>query len=223
LWVVAGRRSGKDSIASAVAAAAAMKDYRAHLRPGERATVLCLACDRSQARIVTRYIAGYFRETPLLAPLVERETDDGIELNNGVEIVVGTNSFRAVRGRTLVCVIFDEVAFWHDEDSATPDVETYAAVSPGLITLPGAMLIAISTPYRRAGLLYERWRKFYGKADPDVLVVRGRRWYSIRLCHNRRSTRPWSATPRPRRPNGWPSGAAIWPISSVARLSMPQL
>jgi hypothetical protein len=82
------------------AAAAAINGYRVHLRPGERATVLCLACDRTQARIVRRYIAGYFREIPLLAPLVERETDDGLELNNGVEIIVGTNSFRAVRGRT---------------------------------------------------------------------------------------------------------------------------
>jgi hypothetical protein len=173
LWCIAGRRSGKDSIASAIAAAAAMNDFRAHLRPGERATVLCLACDRSQARIVTRYIAGYFREVPLLAPLVERESDDGIELRNGVEIIVGTNSYRAVRGRTFACVIFDEVAFWRDEDSTTPDIETYNAVAPGMITLPGAMLIGISTPYRRAGLLFDRWRRYYGKPDDDVLVVRG--------------------------------------------------
>ncbi len=173
LWCIAGRRSGKDSIASALAAAAAMNDYRAHLRPGERATVLCLACDRSQARIVTRYIAGYFRETPLLSPLVEREGDDGLELSNGVEILVGTNSFRAVRGRTIVCAIFDETAFWQSEDSANPDFEVYAAVAPGMITLPGSMLVGISTPYRRAGLLFDRWRKHYGKPDADVLVVRG--------------------------------------------------
>jgi hypothetical protein len=174
LWCIAGRRSGKDSIASAIAAAAALGDYRAHLRPGERATVLCLACDRAQARIVTRYIAGYFREVPLLVPLVERENDDGIELNNSVEIVVGTNSYRAVRGRTVVCAIFDECAFWRDEESATPDIETYNAVSPGMVTLPASMLVGISTPYRRSGLLFDRWRRCYGNPDPDVLVERGR-------------------------------------------------
>jgi hypothetical protein len=173
LWCIAGRRSGKDSIASAIAAAVAMNDYRAHLRPGERATVLCLACDRAQARIITRYTTAYFREVPLLAPLVQRESDDGLELSNGVEIIVGTNSFRAVRGRTIAIAIFDEVAYWRDEESTTPDVETYNAVSPGLVTLPGAMLIGISTPYRRAGLLFDRWRKFYAKPDPDILVVRG--------------------------------------------------
>jgi hypothetical protein len=173
LWAIAGRRCGKDSIASAIATAAAMGAYHSHLRPGERATVMCLACDRQQARIVQRYIAGYFQRIPLLAPLAERETDDGLELTTGVEIIVATNSFRAVRGRTIVCVIFDEVAFWRAEDSATPDVETYNAVLPALVTLPGAMLIAISTPYRRAGLLFDRWRRFYGKPDPDVLVVKG--------------------------------------------------
>jgi hypothetical protein len=173
LWCIAGRRSGKDSIASAIAAAASLGEYAQYLRPGERATVLCLACDRAQARIVARYIAGYFREIPLLAPLVERETDDGLELTNGVEIVVGTNSFRAVRGRTIVCVILDECAFYRDEESANPDFETYNAVLPGLVTLPGAMLVGISSPYRRSGLLFDRWRRCYGRPDDDVLVVRG--------------------------------------------------
>ena len=173
LWVVAGRRSGKDLIASAIAAAAGMGDYRAHLRPGERATVMCLATDRSQARIVHRYIAGYFQAIPLLASVVARETDDGLELRTGVEIVISTNSFRAVRGRTVVCAIFDETAFWRDENSATPDFETYNAVVPSMITMPGAMLIGISTPYRRSGLLFDRWRRFYGGNDADVLVVKG--------------------------------------------------
>ena len=173
LWIIAGRRAGKDSVASAVATVAAMGDYSAHLRPGERATVMCLACDRDQAKIVHRYIAGYFQTIPLLQPMVQRETADGLELSNGVEVVISTNSFRAVRGRTIVCVIFDEVAFWRDEDSASPDFETYNAVTPGLVTLPGAMLIGISTPHKRSGLLFERFRSCYGKPDPEVLVVKG--------------------------------------------------
>jgi hypothetical protein len=109
----------------------------------------------------------------LLQPLVTRETEDGLELSNGVEIVVGTNSYRAVRGRTVICAIFDETAFWRDESSSTPDFETYAAILPGLITMPGATLVGISSPYRRSGLLFDRWRRYYGIADDDVLVVRG--------------------------------------------------
>jgi hypothetical protein len=33
------------------------------------------------------------------------------------------------------------------------------------------MLIGISSPYRRGGLLYERWKTHYGKDDDDVLVI----------------------------------------------------
>jgi len=173
LWAVVGRRGGKDSIASAIATAAAMGDYRQLLRPGERATVMCLACDRAQARIVHRYIAGYFSANPLLTPLIERETEETLELGNDVEVVVTTNSFRAVRGRTIVCSIFDEVAYWRDDTSSTPDFETYNAVAPGLTTLPGSMLVGISTPYRRSGLLFDRWRRYYGKDDPAILVIQG--------------------------------------------------
>jgi hypothetical protein len=131
------------------------------------------ACDRDQARIVHRYVRANFQDNALLRPFLVRETAEAIELSNAVEIIVATNSFRAVRGRTIVCAIFDEVAYWLDEQSARPDRETYAAVIPGLATLPTSMLIGISTPYRRSGLLFDQWRRYYGKPDDDVLVVRG--------------------------------------------------
>ena len=54
-----------------------------------------------------------------------------LELTNGVEIIVATNSYRAVRGRTIVCAIYDEVAFWRDDNYSSPDVEVDAAVDPG--------------------------------------------------------------------------------------------
>ncbi|MGH7012550.1 MAG: hypothetical protein ACREEL_00070 [Stellaceae bacterium] len=173
LVVIAGRRSGKDSIASAVATGAAMGDYSTHLRPGERASVLCLACDREQARIVHRYVVAYFQRNLLLQQLIERETDDGLELNNGVEIIVATNSFRAVRGRTVACAIFDEAAYWRSEESANPDEEVYNAVLPGMVTLPGSILVIITTAYRRAGLAYQKYQAHFGKDDDDVLVVYG--------------------------------------------------
>jgi hypothetical protein len=173
LIVIAGRRSGKDSIASAIASAAACVDYRPDLRPGERASILCLAVDREQARIVHRYIAGYFREIPLLQPLLQREDDESLLLANGVEIVIATNSFRSVRGRTIACAILDEAAFWRDEDFANPDTEVYNAIRPGMVTLPNAILVIITTAYRKAGLACNKYVQYYGKPDDNVLVVYG--------------------------------------------------
>ncbi len=129
--------------------------------------------EREQAKIVHRYIAGYFREVPLLHPLVQRETDDGLELANNVEVVVATNSYRSVRGRSIAVAILDEAAFWRSDESASPDVETYSAILPAMVTLPGAILVLITTAYRRAGLAYQKWHQHFGKPSDDVLVVYG--------------------------------------------------
>lgn len=174
LWCIVGRRGGKDSIASAIASNAALIDHRDRLRAGERASVLCLACNRDQAKILYRYISGAFNANALMKILIQREPDDAtIELKNNNEILIATNSFRSVRGRTIACVVLDECAFWKDEASANPDQEVYGALVPSLVTLPGSMLIGISTPYRRSGLLYDKFKQHYGKNDDDVLVVKG--------------------------------------------------
>src|SRR5262249_31838691 len=150
---------------------AAFFDPKGRLRGGERAVVMCLAVDRDQAKIVLNYIRSYFTDIPYLAALVRGETKDGLELSNGVDIVVATNSYRSIRGRSVLVTIFDEVAFWRSETSVEPDIETYHAVTPGLATLPSSMLIGISSPYKKSGLLYDKWRQHYGQAG-DVLVVR---------------------------------------------------
>jgi hypothetical protein len=68
--------------------------------------------------------------------------------------------------------IFDECAFWQDERSARPDTETYNAVLPSLATLLGSMLVGISTPHRKSGLLFTKFRKCFGVDDDNVLVIR---------------------------------------------------
>ena len=173
--IVVGRGGGKDSIASLIATVTAVNfdPVKARLRPGERAVVMCLAVDRDQAQIVFRYIAAYFQEIPALAKLVKNIGSESIELSNKVVIEVHTNSYRSVRGRSILCAIFDEVSFWRDENSASPDYEVAGAVAPGLGRLSGSMSILISTAHKRSGLLYEKWKNHYGRNDDSILVVRG--------------------------------------------------
>ena len=153
---------------------AALGDFQRHLRRGERALVVCLACSREQSTILFGYIRAYFEEIPLLRPLVRRITDDTIELNNNVDIVVATNNFRSIRGRTVALAILDECAYFRDDQSANPDVELYAALIPALATLrsSGAMIIGISTTYRKSGLLYSKWHAHHSVDDDNVLVIR---------------------------------------------------
>jgi hypothetical protein len=141
------------------------------LKPGERGVVNIIAVDREQAKVSFGYVAGIIEASPLLKRMVLKKGADFIDLNNRVTIEVATNSFKAVRGRTLLASILDEVAFFRDESSATPDVELYRAIAPGLATTSG-MLIGISSPYARKGLLFNKHKRHFGQ-DSDVLVVQG--------------------------------------------------
>jgi hypothetical protein len=172
LVICAARRAGKDAIASLVCAWFAMTfkpDGRT--RPGERPLILLLAAGRAQSRSLLGYVRGLF-EIPALKALIVRETQDGFELSNGVDISVGTADFRTIRGRTVLLCIMNELAFWRDENSSNPDKEIYRAVRPAMASLGDqAMLMMISSVHRRGGLLYEKWEKSFGKDDPTTLVI----------------------------------------------------
>jgi hypothetical protein len=68
-------------------------------------------------------------------------------------------------------VLMDELSFSRDESSTNADVETYRAVLPSLATT-GGMLIAISSPYRRRGML-QKHRVHFEKDSDNVLVLQG--------------------------------------------------
>jgi hypothetical protein len=172
LWCVAGRRSGKSRIAAAIAVYLSL--FTKHrLARGERGMCLVLAGSMDQALAVIGYIRGLLEDAPALWAEVIAVKRYEIELKNNITIAVHSNSFRTVRGRTLVGCVFDETAFWRDESSASPDIEVYRATLPSLATTNG-MLIGISTPYRKLGLLYQKHRDHFGQDGDDVLVVQGR-------------------------------------------------
>ena len=170
--LVIGRRGGKSFVLACVAVfLAAFRDYRPHLQPGERATILVVAADRKQARAIMRYAAGLLEGVPMLRPLIMRRSAEEIELKRSVSIEVATASYRTIRGRTLAAALLDELAFWRsDELSANPDGEIVAAVRPALATIPGAMLLMASSPYARTGELWRVHKRHYGRDDSPVLV-----------------------------------------------------
>lgn len=173
-WVIAGRRGGKSLIAALAAIyLAAFRDYRDVLAPGEVGTLAVIAADRRQARTVMRYIVGFLENVPMLRELVTGRAKESIELNNRIVIEVHTASFRAVRGYTLVAVVLDEVAFFqNDESAADPDREILTGLRPGLATT-GGLLLAISSPYSRKGVLWENHQQHFGVDGDPVLVWQG--------------------------------------------------
>lgn len=149
---------------------ACFRDYRQVLAPGERGVVMVIASDRRQARVVKRYISGLLHGVPMFASMVLNETAEGIELTNGIMIEIHTASFRSIRGYTCVAAILDEIAFWPTDEAANPDAEIINALRPAMATVPGALLLAISSPYARRGELWHAHHGHFGKDDDPVLV-----------------------------------------------------
>jgi hypothetical protein len=169
-WLVVGRRGGKSFISALVAVfLACFYDYSKYLSRGERGTVMIIAQDRRQARVLKQYISAFLNGIELLKMMVAKETGEAIEIVNGINIEIATANFRAVRGYTVVACLCDEIAFWRSENSSNPDFEILDAIRPGMATIPNAMLICLSSPYAKRGALYEAYRRYFGK-DNDVLI-----------------------------------------------------
>lgn len=171
LYCIAGRRSGKSRMAAALACFFALF-VKHKLSAGERGLVLVLSMTLDQSKVVFDYVLGFMRASQVLAKEVASTTRSEIRLKNGIVIAVHPNSFRSVRGRTLAACIFDETAYWRDITTATPDTEVYSAVLPALVTTNG-MLVAISSPYRRTGLMHAKHKQHFGVDSDDILVVQG--------------------------------------------------
>lgn len=169
-FVICGRRSGKSYISAIIAVfLAVFKDWGGFLSPGEKGWIFIIANDKSQARIVKSYISGILKSNATFNNLVHKDLTWEIELKNQVSIMVKTASFRTLRGYTLLAAILEEIAFWRSDESANPDKEILAAVRPSLATIPDSLLIGISTPYSRAGVLFEMFKKHYGKAGGPLI------------------------------------------------------
>ena len=88
-WLICGRRGGKSFMMALVAVfLACFHEYRKYLAPGERATVVIIAADRKQARVIFRYVRGLLSNVPMLARMIERETAESFDLKNSVSIEI---------------------------------------------------------------------------------------------------------------------------------------
>ena len=167
-WMPIGRRGGKSRNAAVAALYSAISFDASTLAPGELAIVPVLAPDRKQARVVLGYLRGLL-DLPEFAPYLHRTLKETVELHNGVNIEIATASFRTIRGYTVPAAVLDEVAFWHDE-GANPDSEVLQALRPAMATVPGSLLLGLSSPYACRGELYAAVERYFGEDDDRVLV-----------------------------------------------------
>jgi hypothetical protein len=169
VFCISGRRSGKSFVSALLAVYLSyFRGWSEVLAPGEKGYFAVIASDRRQARIVMDYIKAFLHASPLIENLINEELKEEVSLKNRITIDVKTASFRTIRGFTLIGAIMEELAFWRTEDAAEPDHEIYRAIVPALATT-GGLLIGISTPYARRGLLWEKFSKHFGKPGETLI------------------------------------------------------
>jgi hypothetical protein len=171
LFLLAGRRAGKDRFLSAVAVwrAGLCADWREYTSAGEGAVCLLLGADRKQANILRRYCGGLLA-MPLLAKEVTRQTDDVIEFRNGASLEIATNNASLIRGRSAIAVLGSEACHWRtDEASSSSDEEVVAGAEPSMAMCPdGGLLLLGSSVYRKRGFMYRMYRKLHGNEGDDI-------------------------------------------------------
>ena len=139
-WLVCGRRSGKSFVMALLGVfLACFRNYQSFLGPGEKATVMIVAADKKQARVVLRFVRGLLA-APVLAARVVNDTSDSIELQGDVVLEVITAS-HAVRGYSIAAALVDEVAFFAADDASTASLATKFSTS-----------VLNSAPYSAAAL-----------------------------------------------------------------------
>jgi hypothetical protein len=104
--------------------------------------------------------------------LVVGETAESITFEHRVALEVHTTSFRSTRGYSYAAVILDELAFFRDDFSASPDIELVRAVRPGLANL-GGRLLGLSSPHSRRGHLYAMYREHYSRPSRVLVIQAG--------------------------------------------------
>ncbi|OLS32979.1 MAG: hypothetical protein HeimAB125_03210, partial [Candidatus Heimdallarchaeota archaeon AB_125] len=170
VFLVIGRRGGKSFIVSLIAVwLSFFRNYTKYLQKGERGYVTVIASDKSQTQIILQYIKALL-SLPAFSKHVEKELKEQIDLDNRISIIVKTASVASPRGLTNIACIGDEVSHWAGENSTNPDMEIYTALTPTILTIPNALMLFISTPYSKSGLMYEKYQRYFGVRDKNTLV-----------------------------------------------------
>lgn len=162
--LIVGRRGGKSYITAVIGIyLACCRRYR--LKLGTKGMVMILARDKEQAGVIRGYILAFLKAVPELnQTFADDPTLKLIELSNGITIEVRAAGDAGTRGYTVVAALADEIAFWPtDAESAKQDKKVLRALRPSMLGIKNAMIVMLSSPYAKRGVLYENHRKAYGK------------------------------------------------------------
>jgi hypothetical protein len=177
--IAAGARGGKTGfiMAPTLLWHALFGDHKPAV--GEVIRIALVAQDLEAASVAFDYMVGYMERSPELRtrivgkPLRRRMV---VKNRGGYEVEIRTFpcTARSARAYSFAAAGIDEMAFFRfQEGAAAQDVEVEASIRRGMLSQKNPVLIKVSTPYAREGVLYRDVQEYFGRDDSDdVLVMR---------------------------------------------------
>lgn len=166
-WAVTGVRAGKSDrlAATVVVYEAVCGGHEAYLRKGRKALCFQIAQDLRMARYSLHSIRSVLETMAFVnqpfgrsATRVLNVTADSVELWNGLVIATCPPTVKSVRGYDSPAAVLDEVGVWAvDLESANPDREVFTQVVSRQAQFEDPIIVGISSPWAKVGLLYERY------------------------------------------------------------------
>jgi len=185
-WMIFGRRTGKTDrfAATIVAYEATLGGHERFLQPRQQGICFQIAQDLRMARNSLHFVRAVLETSPMLEQEIVQITADRIDLKNRFTIACVPATLKSVRGFASPMGVLDEVGVWYQEaESANPDYEIYSALSPGQMQFPDRKIVGISSPWNKAGLLYQYYEAGTGghkhiapamaNRYRDVMVISG--------------------------------------------------
>lgn len=194
--LILGRRSGKTLCSSILAIYYVIRQNWKKLLGKKRvATALVVSHTKEFSDEIIEEVKALIDESPILNRLInhkKKNTQSTINLkvpfldvkNNKtvysyVRIRTNAASSKSSRGSACPIILCDEIAFWgSDLNAKESDKQIMEALTPSMLQFGSdAILIKLSSPFIRSGVLwndYERWEK--GELPDSCLVLKAPSW-----------------------------------------------
>ena len=161
IWAL-GRRSGK-TFMSAVAAVymCFVQDefFTRKVRKGEKWYIIAVANDLGQSKIALDNVRQLILNSPFREEIT-RETSLDIEISNNCVFQAIPASARASRGKAVVAILQDELAFSIEGDMNRGAEAMYNALSPSIAQFGKyGKIIELSSPWLTSGLFFEHFKQ----------------------------------------------------------------
>lgn len=192
--LIVGRRGGKTLISSILAIYSTLKiDWKPLLGKHNTATILIASHTKDFSDEIIDVMRSLIEESPILSRLIDKSkknTQSTINLKipfyneetkrirySRVRLRTNAASSKSSRGSACPVIILDEIAFFgSDINAKETDEEIVRAIKPSMLQFSKqAMMIKLSSPNIKQGILYETYKKRAELPD-DYLILKAPSW-----------------------------------------------